>query len=145
MRYVLLFILIQLLQIPLFILGIPICLVLSIASAWHPQTCDRPWSAVYGKQILVYPKLFWLWSNDEDGVLPEWYCKANWHRGDQLNAFVWTALRNSVHNYCLIPGVFGTGRPLWIKNWTWRGQKYYAKAGWVSAGWPVLSAGKGAW
>jgi hypothetical protein len=144
-KWWLIFVAIQVGQIPLMVVGVPVCLALSFAHAWHPVRCDRQWSAVYGQTIFVWPRWAWVWSNDEDGVLARWYVNAYPNRPLWWLAFVWSALRNSCHNYCLIPGIFGEGRPIWVRNWIWRGTKYYIKAGWVSAGWPVLSAGKGAW
>lgn len=106
MRYVLLFLLIQLINIPLTILG------------W--LTCLSP--------TMAY--CLWLWWNDEDGSGPgtTWWSK-----------YVWLAWRNPVANLKHVPGVSGVGRPLWY----WSNQKFYAKAGWLSNGYPCLSFGSG--
>ena len=128
MHYVLLFILIQAVNIPLAIVGIPICAALAAAAVVEPQ-----YNYNKDKIIFVWPKSFWLWSNDEDGVMPPGY-NTRW------KMFVWTALRNPVNNLRFVPGVSKPGRPLWY----WSNGKYYAKAGWAfTTGWPMLSAGSG--
>jgi len=139
MKYVPLFVLIQIVNVPLFLMGLPICLVLSILHAWHDQICAVKTSAVYGKTIQVWPALFWLWSNDEDGVLAGWYGDLHHEWPLWLRAFMWTGLRNSVNNLRFVPGVSAVGRPLWY----WTNGKHYVKAGWLSDGFPVLSAGSG--
>jgi hypothetical protein len=118
MRYLPLFILIQLANIPLMLIGIPV--VAYQVTRW-PHNFDR-WA--------------WLWWNDEDGYGPS---TSYWER------FSWLALRNSVNNLRHVPGVSKIGRPLWIRNWTIGGKLFYAKAGWLSNGYPVMSAGAGKW
>jgi uncharacterized membrane-anchored protein YitT (DUF2179 family) len=107
MKYLPLFVLIQLVNIPLMVMGWFICLSPALAKA------------------------SWLWWNDEDG----WGPGTTW-----WSHYIWLAWRNSVANYKHVPGVSGTGRPLWL----WTNGKYYAKAGWFpDNGHPVLSAGSG--
>jgi hypothetical protein len=55
------------------------------------------------------------------------------------DAYVYLAWRNPVANLRHVPGVSKVGRPLWY----WSNQKYYAKAGWMSDGYPCLSFGSG--
>lgn len=111
MKYLPLFLLIQIINIPLMVLGWVVCLWPHLAHAT------------------------WIWWNDED---PPWTMP--WWK-----AYVWLGWRNSVANYKHVPGVSKAGRPLWIKNFTVRGKIYYAKAGWLSNGYPCLSAGAGQW
>jgi uncharacterized membrane-anchored protein YitT (DUF2179 family) len=92
---------------------------------------------VLGWFICLSPalaKFTWLWWNDEDQTGPsqKWW--------DQ---YVWLAWRNSVANFKHVPGVSGKGRPLWYRVWVIRGKTYYWKSGWMSNGFPALSAGPG--
>jgi hypothetical protein len=111
-KYVPLFLLIQLVNIPLTVLGWFICL-------------------------LPYANIPPLWQNRDDEALLD--RMTPWQR------YVYLAWRNPVANLRHVPGVSKAGRPLWIKNWTIRGKTYYAKAGWLSDGYPCLSAGAGEW
>lgn len=129
--YVALFALIQLASLALSIIGVPICAVLS---AFDCVEVVR--SPITQKVIGVWPKLFWLWSNDEDGVDPPGY-------GTRWKMFVWTALRNSVNNLRFVPGVSHAGRPLFYRTWTMHGKDFYVKVGWMSDGYPACSAGAG--
>lgn len=106
LSYVLLFVLIQAVNLPLMVIGWVICLLPSFA------------------------RLTWLWWNDEDGAGPgtSWWSQ-----------YVWLAWRNPVSNLKHVPGVSGVGRPLWY----WSNGSHYAKAGWLSDGFPCLSAGAG--
>lgn len=105
MKYIALFILIQLVNIPLMAAGWFICLSPALA------------------------KTLWLWWNDDDPpALLDW-----------RHAYVWLAWRNPVANLRYVKGVSGKGRPLWY----WSNGKHYAKAGWMSDGYPCLSAGSG--
>lgn len=130
MRYVALFILIQLVSLILAIVGAPICAALSLLRAWHLER-----SPVTGELIDVWPKLFWLWSNSEDGVLPHWYWITHPEWSTERVVFTWTAWRNSVGNLRFVPGVSGKGRPLWQFNIL--GRTFLA--GWHSDGWPTLT------
>lgn len=105
----LLFALIQIVNIPLMILGWFICLSPTLA------------------------KILWLWWNNEDGAVGNTW----WSR------YVWLAWRNPVANLRHVPGVSKVGRPLLYKTWTWRNKQFYYKLGWMSDGFPVLSAGAG--
>jgi hypothetical protein len=114
-KYVALFVLIQAINVPLILLGLPVC-----ALCCHLHT---------------WPRWAWLWGNDQDGPLAGG--TTAW------DVFQWTALRNPVHNLALVPGVFGKGRPLWYRTWTMFGRQFYAKAGWMSNGYIACSAGAG--
>ena len=88
-----------------------------------------------GWVICLWPaaaKRSWLWWNSIDPPQGSWWQK-----------YVWLAWRNPVSNLRLIPGVSGAGRPLWYITWTMFGKQFYAKAGWTSNTYPVLSAGGG--
>jgi len=104
MRYLPLFIAIQLVNAPLAIAGLIVCVSPRLA------------------------KLSWLWWNSIDPP-----------KGSYLEQYYWLAIRNPVSNLRLVPGISGAGRPLWY----WSNGKFYAKAGWTSNTYPVLSAGKG--
>jgi hypothetical protein len=109
-KYVGLFVLIQLVNIPLAILGWFICLSPALARA------------------------SWLWWNDDDGSGPgsTWWAK-----------YVWLAWRNPVANLRKVKGVSSVGRPLFYRTWGSVPRQYYFKAGWMSDGYPALSAGSG--
>lgn len=131
LKWIALFSLIQLANIPLFLIGLPICGLLSIGIKPLP----------YGPTHWKAGKWSWLWDNDEDGVLPPWYVAIHSNWTYSRIAFVWSALRNPVNNLRYVPGVSKVGRPLWY--WTYKG-RWYAKAGWeAGTGWPSLSAGAG--
>jgi hypothetical protein len=102
----LLFALIQIVNIPLTVLGWFICL--------SPQLA----------------KLSWLWWNNEDGAGSNhtWWAE-----------YVWLAWRNPVNNLRFVPGVSAKGRPLLY----WSNGRWYAKMGWLSDGYPCMSAGAG--
>jgi len=105
MKYIPLFVLIQLVNLPLLLLGLVICLWPNLAHA------------------------LWLWWNDDD---PPW--NKPW-----AQQYYWLALRNPVSNLRHVPGISGAGRPLWY----WSNGSWYAKAGWTSNTYPVLSLGSG--
>lgn len=115
MKYIPLFILIQLVSLVLTLLGLPIVLI----CLFHYH------------HYAEWPKWAWLWFNDEDGFGPK---RGFW------NEFNWLAIRNSCNNLRYVRGVSKPGRPLWY----WTNGKHYAKAGWeAGTGWPSLSAGSG--
>lgn len=103
--YVLLFILIQLVNLPLMVLG---------------------WFMPPPVALML-----WLWWNDDDDALLE-----GMSMGQQ---YIYLSWRNPVANLRHVPGVSAKGRPLWY----WSNGKHYAKAGWMSDGYPCLSAGSG--
>lgn len=122
MKYIALFILLQLINIPLIVLGwftVALC-VTATRSGWL-----RDW-----------PHWAWLWFNDQDGYGPSpgWW-----------GAYSWLAWRNPVNNFRFVPGVSAVGRPLWRKTWgkpnAFGKPDHYVMAGWNSSGFPVLSGG----
>jgi hypothetical protein len=108
----LLFALIQIVNLPLMILGIP----------------------VIAFDVIENEPIPWIWENEDDPPAANW---TRWH------TFKWLALRNPVANLRHIPGVSGTGRPLFYRTWTDFGKQFYVKVGWMSNGYPALSAGAG--
>lgn len=132
MKYIPLFILIQLVSLVLTIIGIPVCAYLSYVHGYtyDPNTKQCHW-----------PSWAWVWDNQEDGVLPPWYrLRVGFAWSDAHAMFMWTAIRNSCNNLRYVPGVSKPGRPLWY----WTNGTHYAKAGWeAKTGWPSLSAGSG--
>lgn len=78
----------------------------------------------------VWPAWAWIWWNDDDGYGPD---MGYWHE------LYWLAWRNPVDNIRHVPGVSKIGRPLWY----WSDNKHYAKAGWMSNGYPCCSLGSG--
>ena len=132
LKYILLFILIQVINIPLFIIGIPVCAVL----AWGG------FSYFAEDNKYHWPRWAYIWDNPEDGVDGAWYQRANKHRSYAMNEFIWSALRNPVNNLRYVPGVSGIGRPYWRKTWGAVPGGFYAHAGWNASGFPVLSAGR---
>ena len=104
MKYIALFVLIQLVNLPLMVAGWLLCLL-------------RP--------------VPWLWNNTDDAELLS--------EMTYWQAYVYLAWRNPVANLRHVKGVSGKGRPLWY----WSNGKHYAKAGWMSDGYPCLSAGSG--
>lgn len=135
MKYLLLFVAIQLTSVVLTIVGIPVCAVLAYGNFAKADATGK----------YHWPWAFWVFDNEEDGTCPTWYRKVHPERSDATNEFIWTAFRNSVNNLRYVKYVSAPGRPLWIRNWQFKGKAYYAKAGWLSNGYPVLSAGAGQW
>ncbi len=114
MKYISLFLLIQLANLPLMVLG---------------------WVLWLGPFIGI--GVPWLWRNDDDQAII--LSMTPWAR------YTYNAWRNPVANLRHVKGVSDVGRPLWWKTWTIRGKPYYVKAGWMSDGYPALSAGSGKW
>jgi hypothetical protein len=114
MKYIALFVLIQLINIPLTVLGWFVGLQL-----------------VYGR----YYSFLWLWENDDDVELTS--AMSPWRR------YVYLSWRNPVANLRHVPGVSGKGRPLYYRSWLIKGKQFYVKCGWMSDGYPALSAGAG--
>jgi hypothetical protein len=92
-----------------------------------------------GKQYHWQFSWMWIFDNEEDGLAAAWYLERHSNRPLALNIFIWTALRNFANNLRYVKGVSEVGRPLWL----WTNGKYYAKAGWLSDGYPAISAGSG--
>jgi len=131
-KYVALFILIQLVSLVLTIIGYPLIAVLAMFELW---TIDPAYAKFPAPVIFEWRggKLTWLWSNDEDGIFGNGPIT-------RRQAFYWSAVRNPCNNLRFVPGVSVVGRPLWH----WSNGKFYCQAGWLgSHGQPVLSAGRG--
>jgi hypothetical protein len=127
MKYIPLFILIQLVSLVLTIVGIPVIAALSLFDAvqWAGVDGSEQWARWHWKF-----KWAWIWDNDVDGVTGN-FSYSPWE------AFYWSAIRNPCNNLRFVKGVSKVGRPLWkvvFKSW-------YAQAGWNDKGEPVLSAG----
>jgi hypothetical protein len=138
-----LFWLIQVVSVHLTILGWFVVGLLALLEAWEkpPLSAQWHWDS----------RIFWIWDNDVDGIAPPGTIPSTW------SAFLWSALRNPCNNLRFVPGVSKAGRPLWY--WTRAGLRVYtlkigswslstptqvyAKAGWLSDGYPALSAGAG--
>lgn len=129
MLYILLFVLIQLVSLALMIVGLPVVGVLTAFGLMYITTGPPQ-----------FPRWAWIWANDEDGVEgPPWFNPTH----SRWKAFVWSALRNPVSNLRFVRGVSKVGRPLFYRTWTVAGREFYAKAGWMTNGYPCLSAGAG--
>ncbi len=127
-KYIVLFCLIQAVALVLTVIGWPVVGGLALGRSWttvgpHPQ-----WRGGW---------LTWIWCNEIDGIVGPGMTLNRW------NTFYWSAIRNSVNNLRFVPGVSKVGRPLWYRSWTMFGKQFYAKAGWLSDGFPCLSAGSG--
>lgn len=140
MKYVPLFILIQLVSAVLTLMGVPICAVLAYGNFSDSQR----WA------VWHWPKWAWLWDNEEDGTAPFWYLEANPTWSFARAEFMWTALRNPCNNLRYVRGVSKVGRPLFYKTWIvpkgtlcLSGREFYVKVGWLSNGFPCLSGGSG--
>lgn len=130
MKYIALFIAIQLASLGLTIIGVPVCFALAYLE------CSKPSGGMWH-----WPKWAWIFDNKEDGVWPGWYANTHLDWSAARLEFHWTALRNPCNNLRYVRGISKVGRPLWRKTWTMRGKPYYAQAGWNASGFPVLSAG----
>lgn len=133
MKYIPLFILIQLVSLVLQLVGLPVCAYLALCGNWRTQN----------NQPLHFPKWAWIWDNQEDGVCPYTYMRENLPWSISRVCFYWTALRNPVNNLRYVPGVSKVGRPLFYNTWTVLGKQFYVKAGWMSNGFPACSFGAG--
>lgn len=102
-----------LIDLPLFILGLPITYALSRAEAWHTRD-----SKFYpSRPIPVWnPSWAWIWGNEEDGVIgaPFWV-ERNAGRSLSSIAFRWSGIRNNVNNLRYVPGLSLRVNPRKIK------------------------------
>ena len=119
MKYIPLFLLIQLVNLCLAPLGWIVCLLPGIA---HDTWIF--WNSVDPPELFpLTPRRWW-------------------------NAYVWLAWRNPVSNLRLIPGVSKPGRPLWIQQRTKNGVQQHRMVGWLgTTGYPVCQIlwSDGAW
>lgn len=137
MKYIPLFILIQLISAVLIVVGVPI-----IAYYAYVHRIVRPGYSTIGprKAILHFAHRWcWLWDNEEDGIDGGGGWNQQWSIGHQI--FVWSAKRNPVNGLRTVSWVSAKGRPLWRKTWVMFGKHYYFQAGWNGSGYPVLSGG----
>jgi hypothetical protein len=84
------------------------------------------------------PRWTWVWQNDDDAWFNQYPKPVT-----RWDAFDWLALRNPVANLRHVPGVSKVGRPLYYRTWLVKGKQFYLKCGWMSDGYPALSAGSG--
>lgn len=132
MKYIPLFLLIQIISLVLQVIGLPVCLYLAAFGKWRDLGFNAP-------SIDHFPKLAWIWDNDEDGIYPWFYVRENLAWSPTRICFTWTVLRNPVANLKHVPGVSKVGRPLFYRS----NGKFYVKAGWMSNGYPACSFGAG--
>ncbi len=133
-RLAALYLLIQPASGALLLVGLPICAVLAYCDLAHYDRAGGRWH---------WPAWAWPWDNEEDGTHPHWYAVAHPTWSVARLEFTWSALRNPVNNLRFVAGFSKAGRPLWHRSWTIRGRQFYAQAGWLTDGYPVLSAGAG--
>jgi len=98
--FIITWILFGLLKTVAIVLGLFIVPPLAI---FHKYTTKSVWATINhsGKEILVWRgKIFWLWSNNEDGVVAgeEWLNMPTWFR-----IIYWSAIRNPANNLRFVP------------------------------------------
>lgn len=78
------------------LIGLPLIALL----LWTGQYHTRPSQVYAGRKVTAFKSpLFWLWGNEEDGVLgPEWYAAAHPKWGPKFRGWMWSAIRNPVNN-----------------------------------------------
>lgn len=136
MKYLPLFILIQVVSLVLLVFGVLVVAFLVIVGLGHVTSVDPP--------RMHFPAWAWIWDNEEDGITGPARPISRW------SIFYWSALRNSCNNLRFVQRllwlpikVSAVGRPLFLKQWMIRGKEFYFKAGWLTDGYPVLSWGSG--
>jgi hypothetical protein len=127
-KWILLFIAIQIVALILALVGLPIVALLALAHAWEKPGITAQWHWDVAAA--------WPWDNEVDGICAPGTTPTAWR------AFYWSALRNPCNNFRFVPGVSKVGRPLWRKTWGAKPGGWYAQAGWNNSGFPVLSAGR---
>ena len=127
MKYIALFLLIQAVSAVLTVIGWPVVAILALRRSWTVVGPHLQWRG---------GRLTWIWSNEADGIVGAGPL-------NRWQAWYWSAWRNPCANLRYVPGVSKVGRPLWYRNWTIFGKQFYAKSGWLSDGFPCLSAGSG--
>lgn len=115
-----------LIDLPLFIIGLPIVAALAYTQQWQwVSTGKDDIGAKFGHQ-WEWPRTFWLWGNDEDGVLADpLYRMKKQREGWSLShiAFVWSGLRNSANNLRFVPGLTCIVRPSKVRYKIFSGPK----------------------
>ena len=88
-------------DLPLWLVGFPICYVLARREAW----VLRPSKYFAGRTVTAWgPRWAELWGNWEDGVVgPQWWKQQHPDRPDWWLAFVWSAWRNPTNNLRFVP------------------------------------------
>ena len=130
-RYAVFFALIQLVSWTFRIPGWVVVPLLAIARAWH-LGADRKYH---------WPWFAWIYDNEEDGVLPDWYRTEHSTWPLWLVALIWCGFRNSTNNLRYVPGVSKVGRPFYRLDFNLFGKPKYVQAGWNPSGYPVISWG----
>lgn len=147
MKYYFLFILIQLISFFLFVIGLQAIAVLALCGIYTKGSDGK----------YHFPNYAWIWDNEEDGIVADWYRKEHSNWSLTVCIFAWSAWRNSVNNLRFVPGVSKVGRPLFYKTWMMKfpsisfkplnfsmpTQQFYIKMGWMGNGYPACSIGKG--
>lgn len=93
-------------------------------------------------QLEILPKLFWMWSNDEDGALGDkrgWW-DANTPFGNCrsfMSKFWWLAVRNPFNNASRFSSFFACN--ITNKDWEWYGQEY-VRDDFSNTGWQLVFA-----
>lgn len=102
-----------LIDLPLFVLGLPLTYILSKTESWHTRD-----SQFYpSRPIPVWNQRWaWLWGNEEDGVIGAQFWKdRNPTWSDSKLAFRWSGIRNNVNNLRYVPGLSLRVNPSKIK------------------------------
>jgi hypothetical protein len=145
-KYIPLFVLIQLASALLFLPGVLFCGAFTLAGAFVLKPNPTPLHPWNDPQLYHWrSRWMWIFDNAEDGLSPAWYLKANPRRSLRANIFIWSALRNYANNLRFVPGVSKVGRPIWLRAFTWRGQTHHIEAGWLDDGYPTMNIGPGPW
>lgn len=86
-----------LLSLPFYLLGYPICYLLAKREAWEV-------TKIYPLTFQWKAKWAFLWGNANDGVVgPQWWYLEHTDWPAWKRAFMWSAVRNPINNFCLIP------------------------------------------
>lgn len=128
-----------LITMPLVVSGLVIVPVAYLTGQWQP-------SYITGKPIYNAPRWLWLWGNDEDGYLPEWYAAAHPSWGRFRRAFMWAAIRNTVNNLRFVLWLNPPQRVDLVRwetwghfTFVWQGWRsrllYSSDSLWVGIGW----------
>lgn len=88
------------------IVGVPIVGVLALAKVARSRR-----SRYFGRDVMQFPSLFWLWNNAEDGVdglrggdpAQQWWADKTAGWSPQKRIFVWAAFRNPVDSLRWVP------------------------------------------
>jgi hypothetical protein len=86
--------------------GVPLVAILAWGRVYRLRFSSR-----FGRDVLRFPSLFWLWDNSEDGVdglrggdaAQQWWADKTANYSAQKRIFVWSALRNPVDSLRFVP------------------------------------------